>query len=111
MNKFDAIQARANKPSYKYLDKKQIRLLRLGEEKDMLSKSIATTYRLGKIKYGDGFRQDERFFDNFDLIFMWEEKKAKVQTAICKIEELSEFSLVQTRRMQNERRRGYGGSF
>lgn len=111
MDKFDKISTRFNKPRRKSLDKHQIKLLKLAEKKEQLERSVAITYRLGKIKYGENFRQDERFFDDFDKIFNWDEKIIKIGSRINKIEEIINQNLAEVRHLCNQLNKTPGGSF
>jgi len=93
MNKFTRITHRFSRPSYKHLTADEKKMVQLHEEYEMLDKSIAKTYQLGKLKFGENFRNDERFLDDFDLIFKWEERKLKINTKINGLENRTGISL------------------
>jgi len=99
--------------SYKGLKPHEKLVVKYNEELTQLDKSISNSYKIGKTKYGDGFRQDERFLDTFDLIFKWESRKEKIRNTISKLElkyKCSEDSILALCNKLN-RGRGYGGSF
>ena len=111
MNKFDQIATRYAKPRYKGLNTDQKRMIKLSEEQAMLIKSVTNTYRFGKINYGDNFRKDERFLDDFDLIFKWDQRILKINSLIEKLEEKTKQSLADVSHLRNELNQTPGGSF
>jgi hypothetical protein len=109
----NAAHRRSLKPTYKGLETAESRLVKKIEQVEQLEKSIAETYRLGKQRYGPGFRKDSRFQEDFTLIFQWEEAKLKLLASVSRLEDryqLDRDVVMKKFRLLNQGR-GYGGSF
>ena len=102
MNRHTKIHTRLHKTHYRGLSNEQKKLIKLTECQTQLGIDIRNTYRSGESKYGVDFRKDERFFDDFDLIFKWEEEVMKIHEKINNLEIKMGMSEKEVRHLNNQ---------